>query len=378
MSRRVLFVDHADWMGGAEQNLLLLMAHLDRRRFEPVLAAAPASPLARAARELGIEVQEVPLARLRGRRSLDLLPAWWKGVTALRHLLRQGRFDILHSNTQRASLYAAPAARLAGVPLVWHVHDIHVGEPLYCRLMSRCSTAIVAISSAVAAPLPAGAQRKLFLIPNGIDVDRFRPDAPARRRLRAAMNVPEEALLLGNAGWIAPWKQVELFLEVARRVAPALPPAHCWVIGDIPDARYAGYLAGLQKQARRHLGDRCRFLGAREDMPAVMAALDILVHTARAEPFGRVLMEAMAAGVPVVAFADGGVPDVVRDGETGILIPPGDVERMARAVRELGADAERRRRMGQAGRAHVASHFSAEAVARQMEQVYERVLAGRR
>lgn len=378
MSRRVLFVDHADWMGGAEQNLLLLMAHLDRRRFEPVLAAAPASPLARAARELGIEVQEVPLARLRGRRSPDLLPAWWKGVTALHHLLRQGRFDILHSNTQRASLYAAPAARLAGVPLVWHVHDIHVGEPLYCRLMSRCSTAIVAISSAVAAPLPAGAQRKLFLIPNGIDVDRFRPDAPARRRLRAAMNVPEEALLLGNAGWIAPWKQVELFLEVARRIAPALPEAHCWVIGDIPDARYAGYLAGLQEQARRHLGDRCRFLGAREDMPAVMAALDILVHTARAEPFGRVLMEAMAAGVPVVAFADGGVPDVVRDGETGILIPPGDVERMARAVRELGADAERRRRMGQAGRAHVASHFSAEAVARQMEQVYERVLAGRR
>lgn len=376
MSRRVLFVDHADWMGGAEQNLLLLMAHLDRRRFEPVLAAAPASPLAQAARELGIEVAELRLERLRGRRGLGLLRAWRQGVTSLTALARR-RADIIHSNTQRASMYAAPAARLAGVPLVWHVHDIYDRERLYLRWMSAWSAAVVAVSSAAAGPLPAGVRHKLAVIPNGIDTGRFRPDAEARRRLRAELNVPADALIIGNAGWIAPWKQVELFLEIAARGAPALPESRFWVVGDIPDARYAGYLAGLREQAARILGERCQFLGAREDMPAVMAALDMLVHTARAEPFGRVLMEAMAAGVPVVAFADGGVPDVVQDGETGVLVPPGDAVRMVEVVLELGADEGRRRRMGQAGRAHVEAHFSAPATARRMEQVYERVLAGR-
>lgn len=377
MSRRVLFVDHAEWMGGAEQNLLLLLAHLDRRRFEPVLAAAPASPLAQAAKEMGVEAAELRLERLRGRRGLGLLRAWWQGVASLAAVIRHFDAALVHSNTQRASLYAAPAARLAGVPLVWHVHDIYARERLYCWWMGAWSAAVVAVSSAAAAPLPAGARRKLSLIPNSLDTERFRPDAEARRRLRAELGVPEDALLIGNAGWIAPWKQVELFLETAAQAVLALPESRFWVVGDIPDARYAGYLAHLQAQASRMLGDRCQFLGAREDMPAVMAALDILVHTARAEPFGRVLMEAMAAGVPVVAFADGGVPDVVQDGEMGILVPPGDVARMAQAVRELGADADRRRHMGQAGRGHVEAHFSAPAVARRMEEVYETVLAGR-
>ncbi len=377
MSRRVLFVDHADWMGGAEQNLLLLMAHLDRWRFEPILAAAPASPLAQAAKAIGVETAQLRLERLRGRRGPQALRLWWQGIASLVALVRRRHADMIHSNTQRASLYAAPAARLAGVPLVWHVHDIYAKERLYCRWMSTWSAAVVAVSSAAAAPLPAGARRKLVIIPNGIDTERFRPDGGTRRRLRAELGVPEDALLIGNAGWIAPWKQVELFLEVAAYAAPALPESRFWVVGDIPDARYAGYLADLQERAACTLGDRCQFLGAREDMPAVMAALDILVHTARVEPFGRVLMEAMAAGVPVVAFADGGVPDVVRDGETGILVPPGDVARVVQAVRELGADAGRRRRMGQAGRAHVEAHCSAPAVARRMEEVYETVLAGR-
>lgn len=376
MSRRVLFVDHAEWMGGAEQNLLLLMAHLDRRRFAPMLAGAPASPLVQAARALDIPAAEVPLGRLRGRRALELLRLWWQGVSSLTTLIRQWHADIVHSNTQRASIYAAPAARLAGVPLVWHVHDIYGRETLYRWWMGWWSAGIAAVSSAVAASLPAPARRKLWIIPNGMDLERFRPDPEARRRLRAFLGVPGDALLIGCTGWLAPWKQIELFFEVAGQVSPALPHSYYWVVGDIPDARYAGYLVDLQERAKRLLGDRCRFLGAREDMPAVMAALDILVHTAKAEPFGRVLMEAMAAGVPVVAFADGGVPDVVRDGETGILVPPGDVGRAAEAVRELGMDVGRRRHMGQAGRMHVESRFSAETVTRQMEQVYETVLAG--
>jgi len=373
MTTRILYIDHADWMGGAEQCLLVLLRGLDRGGYAPLLACNADSPLAGPASEAGVPVYRLELGKLRGRRDLaGLARSWQRGIAGLRELIRGEGVDLVHSNTMRASLYAAPAARLAGRPLVWHVHDIH-HERLYRWLLSLAAAHIIPVSGAAARPLPAWSRRKLSIIPNGVELERFVPNDGWRQATRREWGAAEAEVWIGTAGWLAPWKQTELFVEMAERLAGMCPACRFAVVGGPAHPSYEPYVAGLRQRAAATLGERCRFLGARADLPQVLAGLDILAHTARAEPFGRVLVEAMAMGKPVVAFADGGVPEIVVDGETGRLAPPGDVAALAAAVGQLAGDAEGRRRMGEAGRRRALAEFSAEAMVQRIQAVYSQV-----
>ncbi|MBC7224879.1 MAG: glycosyltransferase family 4 protein, partial [Anaerolineae bacterium] len=337
MPWRVLYVDHADLMGGAEQSLLLLLRHLDRDQVEPLLACGEDTPLARAAREAGVPVAEVPMGQLRDRR-VPWAPAvrLAQGGKILARLARAFGADLLHANVARAAAYAAWASVRAGVPLVWHVRDVHdtrrPDEWLLVQALSRVAEGIVCISRATARPLPAVARPKVRVVPNGLDPAQFDLARAEPQALRARWGAAPEEVWVGAVGWLAPWKQVEHVVEMAQRVAQECPEARFVVVGEAAAPRYAPYVASLKTRAREALGERMRFVGAlpAEAMPSVMAALDLLVHTARAEPFGRVLVEAMAMERPVVAYADGGVPEVVSDGETGCLVPPGDVDALAR------------------------------------------------
>ena len=183
-------------------------------------------------------------------------------------------------------------------------------------------------------------------------------------------------MLVGTVGWLSPWKQTEHFLEMAAQVARGCAEARFVVVGEAANPRYAAYVEDLQARAQERLGERIRFVGAlpAEEMPAAMAALDLLVHTARAEPLGLVLVEAMAMERPVVAYGDGGVPEVVVDGETGLLVPPGDVAALAQAVVRLVRDRPQREALGRAGRERVLARFTAEAMARRVEGIYAEVL----
>jgi len=372
---RVLFVDHAGWMGGAEENLRLLLSHLDRQKVVPLLASAAGSPLATAAEAMGVPVFPVPMARLRGRRDVaGIARDWARGVRALAALTRREKVHILHANTMRASLYAAPAARLTGARLVWHVHDIFRPGP-YTWMMCLAAHGIVVISPAAARGLPAPARTRAQLIPNGIDLPRFAPSTQARRRVREEFGFGEEDFVVGSIGWIAPWKQTHLFVEVARHLAGHIPAARFLLVGDIPDVRYAGYLAEVRAAAQGKWAQRICFAGARADIPDILAGLDLLVHTAKAEPFGRVIMEAMSAGVPVVAFADGGVPDVLGESQAGVLVPPGDLPAMVKAIRVLWENPTQRRAMGLAGRARAASQFDIGEITRRLEAFYDQIMA---
>jgi len=373
MTTRILYVDHADWMGGAEQCLLVLLRGLDRTRYSPLLACNADSPLAGLAAKAGVPVHTLELGKLRGRRDLPgLARAWQRGIAGLRSLIRAQRVDLVHSNTMRASLYAAPAARLAGRPLVWHVHDIH-RERLYRWLLSLAATHIIPVSEAAARPLPPWSRRKLSVIPNGVELGRFVPNDDWRQAMRREWRAADDEVWIGTAGWLAPWKQTELFVEMAERLAGACPACRFAIVGGPAHPSYDAYVAGLRRRAAATLGERCVFLGARTDLPQVLAGLDVLAHTARAEPFGRVLVEAMAMGKPVVAFSDGGVPEIVVEGETGRLAPPGDVAALTAAVAGLAGDAAGRSRMGAAGRRRALAEFSAEAMVRRIETVYAEV-----
>lgn len=362
----VLFVDHAEALGGAEHSLLLLLRHLDRSRFRPLLACNR-GPLAEAATALDVPVILVEMPRIRGEAlgPLRLL----RGSQALARLIRRQQVDIVHSNVMRASFYAALAARLTGRPLVWHVRDIHPpSERWYTRLMCRLATRVIAISQAVAAALPC--PHKVTIIYNGLDLEEYPPELE-RAVVRAELGLPLDAPVAGIVGRLQAWKGQERFLRAAAEVAKRLPQARFLVVGGAIFGDGEAYAAGLRHLATDlGLGERVIFTGHRQDLPRLLAALDVLVHCAEAEPFGRVLIEGMAARRPVVAFADGAVPEIVRHEETGLLVPPGDEPALAAAMVELLGDAQRRQRMGVAGRHRVEQHFTAAQTARAIEAIY--------
>jgi glycosyltransferase involved in cell wall biosynthesis len=367
---RVLLVDHAEPLGGAERSLLLLLKHLDRQRFQPLLACNH-GPLAEAAAAMIMDVIPVEMPRIRGEPLGPLRVL--RGGLALAAVIRRQRVDIVHSNVMRASFYAALAAKLSRRPLVWHVRDIHPpSERWYTRLMCRLARRVIAISQAVAAPLPCPA--KAAVVYNGLDLEEY-PTGLDGDAARAELGLPANAPLAAIVGRLRAWKGQERFLRAAAMVAQQLPQARFLVIGGSIFAGGEAYEVGLrQLAAELGLAERVIFTGHREDLPRLLAALDVLVHCSDAEPFGRVLIEGMAARRPVVAFADGAVPEIVLHGETGLLVEPGDARALVAAMIELLSDRERARRLGAAGRARVERHFTAAQTAHAIEAVYDLAL----
>jgi len=366
----VLYVDHAEALGGAEHSLLLLLKHLDRERFQPLLACNH-GPLAEAAAVLDVPVFPVQMPRIRGEPlgSVRLL----RGGLALSKIIRRQRVDMVHSNVMRASFYAALAAKVSRRPLVWHVRDIHPpSEGWYTCLMCHLARRVVAISQTVAAPLPCPA--KAAVVYNGLDLEEY-PPGPDGTAVRAELGLPAGAPVAGIVGRLRSWKGQDRFLRAAALVAQRLPETRFLVIGGSIFAGGEAYEVGLRQLAvELGLARRVVFTGHREDLPRLLAALDVLVHCSDAEPFGRVLIEGMAARRPVVAFGDGAVPEIVVHGETGLLVEPGDERALAAAMIELLSDRERARRLGAAGRARVEQFFTAAQTARSVEAVYSHLL----
>ena len=348
----VLFVDHAEAMGGAEHSLLLLLQHLDRQRFLPLLACN-GGPLAMAAAAAGVEVITVPMPRLRGEWSAGWSLA--RGVSRLARLIRSRRIDVIHSNVVRSSIYAALAARWTGRPLVWHVRDIL--EPgLYVQAMSRLAARTIAISQAALLPLPPSARSTV--IPNGVDWSVFANRASARARLRQAWKLPPGAVVVGLVGRLSPWKGQADLIRAMCRVRMRYPEAYLVLVGGpiFGEVAYEGALQDLAQGCG--MGPWTRFLGQRDDLPDVMACLDLLVHcSTEPEPFGRVIIEGMAAGLPVVAYAQGAVPEIVLPGETGLLVPPGDIDALARSIMNAIASPDLRASLGAAGQQRVRELF---------------------
>jgi len=373
----ILFLDHAPALGGAERSLLLLLKHLDCARWQPHLACT-GGPLAEAATALGVPVQVVPMPRLR--RSRRFLRDWLVGARAIAHLARQTGAVLIHANTVRSALYGALAARLAGIPFVWHIRDFWLSESrphwgwadtLGKRLLCAGAARVIANSQAVAAHLPC--RRKVTVVYNGIEIERFDP-AMNGAPFRARYGIPPDAPLVGTVGRLRSWKGQDRFLQAAAQVARAVSEAHFAVIGGSIFGVEDGYEAGLRALADElGLANRVTFTGHLDDVRPALAALDVMAHCSDAEPFGRVLIEAMAMQVPVVAFAAGAVPEIVADVETGLLVPPKDETALAEAVIALLADLNRRREMGQRGRERVAEQFTAEAVAQGVEMIYHRL-----
>ena len=362
-------------LGGAERSLLDTVDALAARGFAVDVLNLVDRPgaLARAQLERGIAVHVVRVGRFRDPRGIARVIGWF---------LRQGRrFDLALANDTRGVLYTAAGTAPARVPYLWHVRDLMGSGSRLERLALRLRPAAwIANSHAVAASLVrhGGDSARVIVVHNGVDVGRFQP-ASANGTLRRELGLDESAVLVGTIGRLVPWKSVETLLEAAAHLRTTLPAAACLVVGDVvtdPVNRPAALAyreSLLSLRDRLGLGDRVHFLGERADVPRILAALDVLVHTAIDEPFGRVLIEAMAAGKPVVATRGGGVAEIVEDGVTGYLVPPRDAASVADRVVRLADDGQRDE-MGRAGRERALTHFSLDAYGDALAAVASRVL----
>ena len=353
--------NHGQLVGGGELSLMDLLGGLDRSRWAPALVVPEDGAVAARGRDLGLSVHVVPLPTLR-RPGAGCL----RSVTALGRLARATDAALIHANGSRAMFYSGLAGRSTGRPAIWHVR-IAESDGVVDRALYALATGVIATSRAVARRFRSGAP-KLRLIPNGVDLARFRPRPPSRP-LAASLGVPPSAPLALCIGRFVAEKGHRHLLEAAARVERTRPGVHWILVG-------AGELEGeLRAQARRvGLQTQVHFAGWRDDVADVLALCDVFVLPSESEGFGRVLIEAMAMARAVVAAAVGGVPEIVRDGDTGILAPSAAPAPLADAVRSLLDDPAHAARLGAAGRARAESTFSLAAHVGGVERMYAELL----
>lgn len=282
-------------------------------------------------------------------------------------LIRRLDAEVVYSNSLNI-LPSGVAAWLTRVPCVYHVHEIVRRPRIVARLLVKTvdflSDRIVCVSEAAAAPFrEAGVEEsKVYVIPNCVDVREFH-EAVSGEAIREEFGDGSPGVkLVGSIGRLHPKKGHHIVLEAAQRVVQAVPEARFVIVGDTDSVRKK-YTEKLVKQVEDlGLKKHVLFTGIRRDMPAVMAGMDVVVLAASSEAtpesFGMVLIEAMAVGTPVVATDLGGIPEVIRDGVNGRLVPPNDVDALTSAIERLLNDTDIARRMGEAGRRLVRSQFS--------------------
>lgn len=301
--------------------------------------------------------------------------------TSLQHRLAglalEEKPDLIHVHSRRgADTYGGRAAAAAGVPAIL-TRRVQSAEPgIWLQFKYRGYAAVVAISSAIEHELLrlGIAPAKLRLIPSAVDTDSFRPDADARRRLTERYDLPEGAVLAGAAAQFIPRKGHDFLLRCAQALGSGAHPEaadlHILLFGRGPEEQ------AVRREARvLGLDDRMHFCGFESDWPSLLPGLELLLHPARREGLGAVVLEAMSAGVPVVASAVGGIVDVIEDGVDGCLVPPDDLTGWRDAVLDLLVDRGKRERLAAAARAKVESHYTIQRMTDSYLDLYREITA---
>jgi glycosyltransferase involved in cell wall biosynthesis len=359
--------------GGAEMMLQKLVARSHGNATEHVVfPLQPGGELTRALQELGVTVEPV------GMRAGIPDP---RAVFRLARLLERSRADVVQTWLYHGDLVGGLAARLAGIPVVWGVHH-SVMDPAstkratqavrrVCALLSaRIPRAIIACSqSSVTAHVGAGYSADRFVVvPNGFDLERFRPAPEARQRLRNELGISRDADVVGHVARWDPNKDYPNLINAAQRVLRRRPATHFVLAGNgISDGNreLAAHIA-----AAGIGGVRIHLLGRRADVPALMAGFDVLCQSSSSEAFPSVIGEAMACTVPC-AVTDVGDSRLIV-GDTGRLAPARDAAALAEAILSLLAlDADTRRELGRRARDRIAENYSVDSVVGQYIKVYE-------
>ena len=365
-------------IGGAEKALARTVIGLDKRKHNPTVCCLRGhGPVAEE-----IELAGVTVAPLNMSGKFDLA-----AVFKLFRLLWEEKINIIHSYLYHANILGRIVGRAARVPIiissersvilsegVVNKNTLEMGSRLR-RLMNglsmRLSDRVVTVSELVRETLIAASKidpKRLVTIHSGVNLEDYKIDGDITAK-KKSLGLETSALVIGAIGRLGRVKGVEYLLRAAAKVILKNPDAAFLIVGD-------GSQRGALEQLARslHISHRVVFTGQRDDVPELLAVMDVLVLPSLYEGLPNAVLEAMAAGKPVIATRVGGTPEAVEDGVTGLLVPPRDPEALAEAIIALLQDQERAEAMGRAGRARVEKHFSVERMVQETEALYEELI----
>ncbi|MCS5696345.1 glycosyltransferase family 4 protein [Desulfofundulus thermocisternus] len=360
--------------GGMKNHLISLLSLGDKNFFEPLVACPPGN-MAREIKEMGIKVFPIPLVGEISPRS-D-----WRVVRQLVDILTAEKVTILHAHSSKAGLVARIAARIARTPVVfmtvhnsifyefwpsWKKTIYALGEKFLARYTHRILTVSEALREEllIKEKLP---PEQVITIHNGIDPALYSDEVDRLEVLRS-LSLPPSGPLVGTIARLAPQKGLANFIQAAA-ILCSKHQVNFMIVGDGPLRK------ALEQQANfLKLNGRLFFTGERKDIPRILAAMDVFVLPSITEGLPLTVLEAMAAGKPVVATRVGGLPEIVLDGETGLLVPPQDPRALAQAIEHLLLKRKEAEEMGQRGRKRVIRFFTVEAMVRKIEEEYKNAL----
>ncbi len=368
---RVLLLFEYPTLNGGEHSLLTLLPLLAEHGCSFQAVAPAHGPLCERLAALAIPIVPLPMHDNTGRR----LPQ--EALRAqLREVLTNFQPDLVHANSLSMGRLAGPVTASAGIPSVSHLRDIiSLSRQAIADLNQQ--RRLLAVSQAtrdfhVVQGLHAD---KTFVVYNGVDLQRFHP-VPRSGWLHRELGIPPDALLVGTVGQLVLRKGHDVLAEAATGLAARYPQLHYVLVGerysDKPEA-HEHEKRIRERFASGALGGRAHFLGVRPEIPAILAELTMLVHPARQEPLGRVLLEAAAAGVPIVATSVGGTREILPEGAAEI-VPPDDAAALGTAIEKLLQDASLSASYGRRAREEIVQRFSAQKSAEQLLMHYRELL----
>lgn len=388
--RKVIHViTRLDYGGSAQNTMRTVLGH-DRALFAPMIVTgmaerwdAQGGQPATDANCRSLEKEHIRYAMLpplvREINLLNDIRALW----ALVGLFRREQPQIVHTHTSKAGVLGRVAAWLAKVPVIVHTPHGHVFYGHFGRLRSWIFMQVERVLSVLTSRLIAlteserdehlqrhiGCAGHFAVVPSGIDLEKFRLARSRDVRRPGRFPWPPDAVVVGSVGWLTPIKGHRYLIEAAAGMLPTCPHLHVMIVGS---GELRDELAAMGR--RLGVGDRVHLLGHREDVEACLAAMDIFVLPSLNEGMGRALVEAMAAGLPVVATKVGGVPAVVQDRHNGLLVPPGNASALADALRSLLSRPEWMKQLGDAAQQSIGERYGTQAMVRSIEALYRESL----
>jgi len=369
---KVLYLHETSRFSGAENSLLNLVIKLDSLRFSVIFALPEEGPLSLKLRGLGFNIALIKFPRIFS------FFAFCNSITALVRLIKEKNVDIIHSNSIRTHLYSFLAGRFRGISVVWHERNLITDEMIDPEKMLYflpdkiiCNSHAIARRFAKKGKLPG----KVSVIYNGMDTAEFSPLVTGEE-IRKEFKIKPEQAVIGIASRFSRNKGHEIFLKAAQIILNNGSDCAFLVSGGAvfeEDHGREKYLRGMVKDIG--MDDRVIFTGFREDMPKIYAAMDIFVLASDAEPCGRVILEAMASGKPVIGTNSGGTPEIVIDDITGYLVEPNNPRMLAEKIAFLVKNRDIAEKFGRAGRRRTEENFSIEKNVRQTEKIYAELIA---
>jgi glycosyltransferase involved in cell wall biosynthesis len=371
MQRKIGYISPSVHLLGARISLAELLINLDRTKYLPVVVCPKDGPLTALLKDNGIDVRIIRFGNWRKVKYWPLIPA---SIYNLTELGRQEGISLWHSNEFWTFPYVYHAAKRLKIPAICHFRCSRNPAQLPPRKIRlyklHKADHIITVSesrTALFKEFP-GLGDHITVIPNGVNISKFQNIEPST--FRSEMKIKDHEFLVGMVGLVSEHKGVTEMLQASAKLIRDNVPLKVVIVG--PD-RPKGYMKKMKELTRKlDLLEHVIFIGFRRDIANIMADLDLLVTPSREEAFGRVLIEAMAVGTPVVATSVGGIPEIISDPDLGVLIPPENSDLLASAILNLLNDPEKRQSMATHALEKVNQDYSIQLHVKRIENFYDR------